>query len=161
MNISQKGIDFIKNGEEFRSKPYDDATGKEIVFGQPIYGNPTIGWGHLILKNEKFIEITIDEAEALLRNDLSIAERTINRVFGNSLTQNQYDALVSFCFNVGAGDSFIKSNVVKYIKLKMYEQAIYYWKQWNKVRNDKTKQLEISEGLINRRNAEIELFQGR
>ena len=64
-------------------------------------------------------------------------------------------------FNVGGGDSFIKSNVVKYIKLKMYEQAIYYWKQWNKIRNDKTKQLEISEGLINRRNAEIELFQGR
>lgn len=161
MNTSQRGIDFIKTGEEFRAKPYDDATGKEIVFGKPIYGNPTIGWGHLILKNEKFTEITIDEAEALLRNDLRIAERTINQIFGNSLTQNQYDALVSFCFNVGGSQEFVQSHVVKYIKLKMYEQAIYYWKQWNKTINKETKKLEPNLGLTNRRNAEIELFQGK
>ena len=148
MNLSPKGLNLLKKLEGgFQPKPYHCSAGKL-----------TIGYGHVILQNESFTEITIDEANALLKRDVEIYERVINRLF-SGLKQNQFDALTLFCFNAGGGEAFLKSNVVKFIKLKMYDKAIEYWKQWINQLDPKTKRLVPCEGLINRRNAEISLFK--
>lgn len=148
MNISPQGLDLLKKLEGFRSKPYKCSAGKL-----------TIGYGHVILPNEQFTEITIDEANSLLKKDIAWAEHAINKRFSN-LKQNQFDALVCFVYNTGETVEFSNSNVLKYIKLREYETAISYWKQWNKELNEE-KVLVISRGLQNRRNAEIEMFMGK
>ena len=147
MNLSPKGLNLLKKLEGFEPKPYYCSAGKK-----------TIGYGHVLLPSENFTEITIDTANALLKKDVMWAERAINKRFSD-LTQNQFDALVCFVFNVGETEEFSNSNVLKYIKLREYETAISYWKQWNKELNEE-KVLVISRGLQNRRNAEISLFKG-
>lgn len=69
-------------------------------------GNPTIGYGHLVrdLEQDRYQQgITEQEAEDLLRRDVQGAERAVLRLIDVPLTDGQYDALVSFTFNLGAG----------------------------------------------------------
>lgn len=148
MNISPKGLDLLKKLEGFRSKPYHCSAGKL-----------TIGYGHVLLPREDLTEVTLDQANTLLKNDVAWAERAVSRILPH-LFQHQFDALVIFVFNIGETE-FVKSYVCKLLKLKMIDQAITYWKQWCKTPNPKTKELEPCEGLINRRNAEIEMFMGK
>ncbi len=148
MNISNKGLDLLKKLEGFRSKPYHCSAGKK-----------TIGYGHVILPNEDLKEVTLDQANTLLKHDVSWAERAVTRIFPH-LPQHQFDALAIFVFNIGE-TQFVKSKVCSYLKLKMPDQAIYVWKQYCKALNPKTKELEPVQGLINRRNAEIDMFMGK
>jgi hypothetical protein len=99
MQISQKGIEFIKRHEALRLHLYDDKTGKSVKINDKLKGKPTIGWGHLLKKGEKYEEITKEVAEALLKKDLETAEAALKRMVGVPLTQNQYDALVSVIFS--------------------------------------------------------------
>jgi lysozyme len=80
----------IKKFEGFRSKAYKCAG-----------GYLTIGYGHLT--NDEHKEINEIEAEILLKQDLQIAVKAINRLVNVELKQNQCDALLSFIFNVGSG----------------------------------------------------------
>lgn len=92
-HIPQQAIDFIRNVEGCLLHPYKDSTGK-----------PTIGVGHLILPHENFDGgITLQEAEELLRNDMSSAVKSVCRLITRSLSDNQYSALLSFTFNEGGG----------------------------------------------------------
>lgn len=124
-------------------------------------GKPTIGYGHLIKKSEKYFlrPITEAQAEALLLADCKIAEIFINGVVRVPLTQGQFDALVSFCFNLGVG-ALDKSSLLSYLNAGNYGAASMQFQAWVKVRNPKTNQLEISRGLINRRMDEYKLFVG-
>lgn len=153
MNLSPQGLDLLKKLEGFKTKPYRCPAGKL-----------TIGYGHVILPNESFTEVTLDEANRLLKEDIEKHERDLKRLLPASclskLKQYQYDALVIFIMNVGYRIELVKSNMIKFLKLGLYDQAITFWKQWNKAENQKTKQLEVCQGLINRRNAEIEMFKG-
>ena len=90
MKTSNKGIDLIKKYEGVRLNAYLDAAG--------VW---TIGYGHTL--NVKSTDV-IDKAQAeeFLRADLAIAERALNKT-RLQLNQNQFDALVSFIFNVGVG----------------------------------------------------------
>ena len=153
MNISPKGLELYKRLEGgFRPYPYRCSAGKL-----------TIGWGHVILPHENFTEITLDEGLRILKEDIEKHERDLKRLLPESclskLKQNQYDALVIFIMNVGYNSDLVKSNMVKYLKIGAYEHAIDYWKQWINEKDEKTKQLVPSLGLINRRNAEIALFK--
>nr|WP_249183836.1 lysozyme [Burkholderia ambifaria] len=88
-----QGIALIKQFEGLRLARYLDAVGK-----------PTIGYGHLILPNERFTRpLTPAEAEALLRRDLRGAELNLRKLLHVPVTQQQFDALMSFVFNLGAG----------------------------------------------------------
>jgi len=78
-NISQNGINFLKNVNEggFRPKPYPDAGGYSIAYG------------HFILPGEKYTEITKERGEELLKNDLKIAESAVKSYVNVPLNQNQ------------------------------------------------------------------------
>ena len=91
MKTSEKAIELIKNFESFSSKVYKCKGGKW-----------TIGYGHVV--NKVVPNITKEEAEELLKNDISKAENAINSLVRVKLTQNQFDALVSLVFNWGASN---------------------------------------------------------
>ena len=90
MKTSDKGIDFIKRHEALRLNAYLDAVG--------VW---TIGYGHTGGVNSGDV-ISEKQAEEFLRADLVTAERALNST-RLQLNQNQFDALVSFIFNVGVG----------------------------------------------------------
>ncbi|HRR96730.1 MAG TPA: lysozyme [Candidatus Ratteibacteria bacterium] len=138
--ISHRGLKLIAGYEGFRAKPY-------ICAG----GFPTIGFGHKILSNEKFSEITFQEAEEILRKDCEIAEQAVNKMVKVEINQDIFDALVSFAFNVGAGN-FEKSSVLKNLNKSDYYNCALSFCLWNKAGG------KILQGLINRRAEEQLIF---
>jgi len=120
MKTSKKGIDFITAREGFRLKPYKDSKGLW-----------TVGVGHLLtetelhtglihhpdfdLSNKDWRKLTEIDVKNLLRYDLTRFENSVGYNLPN-IKQNEFDALVSFSFNVGVG-AFESSTLVKYVKL--------------------------------------------
>ena len=101
MTISQKGIDLIKTFEGCKLFAYRDSV-----------GIPTIGYGHI--KDVKMgMSITQKQAEEFLKGDIKPVERLLNGM-GINYTQNQFDALTSWIFNLGEGN-FKKSTMYKNI----------------------------------------------
>lgn len=115
MKTSQNGRAIIEQFEGRRAKLYDDTTGKTIARARDAKGNPSIGVGHLISKNDtRYDGVTLTDAEidALLDTDLAESERRINTIRDKvALNQNQFDALVSFVFNVGPGKKGVKDGL--------------------------------------------------
>jgi lysozyme len=95
--------------------------------------------------------------DALFRGDVSDAETEVNRLITAPLNQQQFDALVSFTYNVGGG-ALAGSSLRKVINSG---RPVYrdLFTRWNKVRNP-AGQLVVSNGLTNRRNREYERFVG-
>lgn len=88
MKTSKEGIDFIKSFEALRLQAYLCEANKL-----------TIGYGHT--RNVRLGQTcTVAEAEQMLAEDIAIAEKAVNTI-NQELTQNQYDSLVSLCFNIG------------------------------------------------------------
>ena len=148
MKTSQAGIDFIKSHEGLRLTTYLDQAGL-----------PTIGYGHLIKPTESNLlntTITVEQAEALLKNDLIPAETVVNSQIFVPLTQQKYDALVSLVFNIGQG-AFTTSTLKGRIN-NSYDKAdiAEAWKRWNKVTINGV--LTESTGLTKRRQDEINLY---
>ena len=113
----------------------------------------TIGYGHLILKEEmeKLIKITTGEAKNILRKDLKRTETGVKKLLTLSVTQNQFDALVSFAFNLGLGN-LKKSTLLKKVNAGDKEAAALQFKCWNKAGG------RVLAGLTRRRDAEMRLF---
>lgn len=141
MKISQEGIELIKRWEGLKLQAYLDGGGV-----------PTIGYGHTKNVREGDI-VTPLQAEAFLKQDLLWAEETISDVVRQPLTQNQYDALVSLCFNIGAY-AFTKSTLVKFLNKGDYDKAASQFVRWS---YDNGK---LIPGLRNRRLDETQLFLG-
>lgn len=142
MNISITGLAHIKGWEKFRPVAYLDQGGK-----------PTIGYGHLIKPLESFGRLTETEATGLLLQDLGVAMDAVNRGVKVPISQAQFDGLVSFAFNVGAG-AFLRSTLLKLLNRGDIAGVERQFMQWVYV--GKTK----SDGLINRRLADLKLFRG-
>lgn len=94
MRTSQRGVDLIKQFEGFSSKAIK-------LTGEQYY---TIGFGHYGPDVRQGQTITMAEAEALLRRDLIQFENWVTQYTPFTMNQNQYDALVSFCYNCGPGN---------------------------------------------------------
>lgn len=140
MKTSQKGIDLIKKFEGTVLKVYKDAVGL-----------PTIGIGHLIKKGEVFTTITQQQAEELLAKDLKQFEEGINTSIKVALTQNQFDALVSFAFNLGMGN-VNSSTLLRKLNAGDIQGAANEFVRWNRAGG------KVLNGLTRRRLAEKELF---
>ena len=163
MKMSDDGINWLKDKEDkILDKQgyhiiYDDQTGKPVNTNEPLPKGATIGYGHLIKNGEDFRN-GISEAKAteLLRTDIAIAERAVRDNITVPLTQNQFDALTSLAYNIGA-KNFADSTVVKYVNNPNFHSSVYpnlesAWKAWNR------SQGEISNGLINRRQNEWDMY---
>lgn len=105
-NISDKGIDFIANYEDYYAEPYRGLD----------YQNRTIGYGHVIKDGENLTYLTKAEAKELLVNDLASYVAEVNSlVSGLDLKQHEFDALVSFGYNCGTG-GLAESSLLRDIK---------------------------------------------
>ena len=140
MLISQNGIDLIKSFEGFRAKTYVCPAGKK-----------TIGWGHTGSDVFEGQTITEKEAEEILRKDLIFAETSVIELVDRPLTQNQFDALVSFVFNVGRGN-FSKSTLRKLLNSGDIKKASAEFDKWIYSNGS------VLSGLVERRKREKALF---
>lgn len=144
MKIGNKGISLIKEFECLRLRAYDDGIG--------VW---TIGIGTIRYPNGKRVQkgdvITEAQAEEYLKHDLNNFEKTINEVVKVPLTQNQYDAIVSLTYNIGAA-AFSRSTLLKRLNNKDYKGAADQFLAWNKAGG------KVLRGLIRRREAERALF---
>jgi lysozyme len=139
MKLSASGLLFLKSLEDLRLKSYPDEGG--------VW---TIGYG--TTKNVvPDMEITEEKAEEFLIRDVRESEDCINQHVVAKLNQNQFDALVSFVFNVGI-NAFRQSTLLKKINCLKFDEVPAQMRRWIYVKN------HINKGLINRRNFEINLF---
>jgi GH24 family phage-related lysozyme (muramidase) len=121
-STGDKGVELICQFEGLKLERYRDAVGLW-----------TIGYGHLILKEEmeKLTKITTGEAKTLLRKDLKRTEDGVKKLLTHSATQSQFDALVSFAFNLGVGN-LKKSTLLKKFNAGDIDGAALQFKSWNK-----------------------------
>jgi lysozyme len=146
MKLGNKGMSILKYYEQgpngsFAATPYDDGVGVM-----------TIGWGHAILKGERFDEIDEYEAEDLLRKDVARFEAAVNNI-GVPLTQDQFDALLCLAYNIGTG-ALAGSSVVRSLKIGDYPKAAAHFEDWVKGGQP----LKTLLGLVRRRKVERNLF---
>jgi len=141
MTISDNGINFIKSFEKFVDHIYlCEAKVK------------TIGYGHAVRPREIFKEpISKEYGEEILRKDLITAMYGVKRYINIPLTQGQYDALVSFSFNLGNG-SLQRSSLRMKINRGEYLEAANEFLKWIYAGGKKSK------GLLKRRIKEREIF---
>jgi lysozyme len=112
MKISEDGINLIKAWEGLVDG--DPTTVLIDMYLDPV-GLPTIGWGHLIKSGEDFSGgITEVGASNLLRKDVQRFEKAVTKRLKRTVTQEQFDALVSFTFNVGV-TAFEKSTLRQWV----------------------------------------------
>lgn len=146
MNVSNNGLELIKKYESFKSNPYL-CPAKKPTIG---YGNTYYEDGTKVTLNDK--PLTEDRAGHLLE---FIANRDFGSVINESvkveLSQNQFDALVSFAYNVGTG-SFKKSTLLRLLNQGKYNDAANQFLRWNKSGS------VVLNGLTKRRKEERELF---
>ncbi len=141
MQLSAAGLALIKHSEGFRAAIYRDSD-----------GSATIGYGHHICPPESFPNnITEAEASAILAEDVTKAERAINRLVKVSVTQGQFDALVDFCFNLGSG-RLAQSMLLRYLNQGLYSRAALELLKWDHIGK------QVSPGLEARREAEYQLW---
>lgn len=137
--ISADGIQFIKDREGLRLKSYDDGGG--------VW---TIGYGHTKgVKKGQIINTA--QAEKFLRDDLVEFEGSVDALVKVELTQNQFDALVSFAFNVGVA-AFRKSTLLKVLNQGHYGRVPNELSKWVKDNG------KVIQGLVKRRALEAALF---
>jgi lysozyme len=140
MKTNQKAIVLIKQYEGLRLTPYKDPVGKR-----------TIGYGHLIRRGESFSKLTRAQAESLLRQDLIKAEQTLAHYVRVKLSANQHGALVSWIFNLGAGN-FRTSTLRKRLNAKEFHRVPGEMLRWVLAGG------KPLSGLIARRADEAKLF---
>lgn len=147
MKTSPKGIELIKLAEGFVNHVYRDAAGLD-----------TIGYGHLVRPNESYenLVLTMLEATELLQHDVAAAESAVNHLVAVPLNQNQFDALVSFTFNLGS-QALKSSTLLRRLNARDYSIQNEF-KKWINVRDSITKQLVPNTGLMKRRQYEIDLW---
>jgi lysozyme len=142
VRTSENGFDLIRLFEGFRDKAYPDpGTGAEPY---------TIGVGHTHGVKEGDT-CTKEMADGWLIEDCMKAEQCIQEFVEVDINQNQFDALVSFIYNVGEGN-FRASTLLKLLNDSKYEAAANQFGRWDKAAG------HVMGGLTIRRNAEAKLF---
>jgi lysozyme len=156
MEMSDHGCSLLTQWEGFRNTEYKDAAGL-----------PTIGVGHLLTPAECSAGcvaingdsvscsggLTDSQVQDLLKQDLKRFEEAVTECVAVPIAQNQFDALVSFCFNVGI-DDFKKSSLLKALNAGNFADVPDELRRWTSAGGQRV------EGLVNRRENEIKLWFG-
>ena len=142
MNTSAEGIALIKKFDGCELKAYQCSAG--------VW---TIGYGHT-KDVEEGDTISKDQAEEMLVEELHEYENYVNEYVNVALSQNQFDALVSWVYNLGPAN-LKASTMLKVLNDGKYEDVPYQMKRWNKAGG------KVLDGLVRRREAEALLYQGR
>lgn len=149
MNISFKGLDFIKYFEGLKLSAYKCAAG--------VW---TIGWGHTGTLKAIGIDkdvciglrVTLEQANQLLEQDIKVYTKAVRELVKVPLTQAQFDSLVSFAFNCGTA-ALKKSTLLKRVNLRDTPKQIEAaFKMWNKGGG------KVLKALVKRREMEAKLF---
>jgi lysozyme len=154
MRMSREGLLLLMQWEGVRTRVYDDAGGR-----------PTIGVGHLLTEKELEAQAVLidgswykyryglskENVQKLLAQDIRQFEDVVNGQVKAKLDQNQFDALVSFCFNVGVG-AFLRSTLLQELKAHNLIAVPTELRRWTRV-GDK-----VVPGLVKRRENEIRLW---
>ena len=156
MDISAKGLSLLTQWEGFVPHMYHDSAGL-----------PSIGVGHCLTNTEKvsgYIMIngvhtdwteglTDDQVQALLHQDCQVAVSAVNESVKIEVVQDQFDALCSLTFNIGAG-AFASSTVLKRVNAQDFNDVPDAFRMWNKAGG------KVDQGLVERREKEIQLWKG-
>lgn len=137
MKTSTQGLTLLCEREGARNVAYRDSVG--------VW---TVGVGHTGPEVHEGLVWTDEQVRQTLASDLARFEKAVNNCITVPLEQCQFDALVSFAFNVGA-TAFASSTLRKYINLGNTEAAIHEFDRWH-----------IPAEITSRRNAEREQFKG-
>lgn len=140
MRISSSGIDFIIKEEGEVLRVYKDQVG--IL---------TAGIGHVVKGMEFGTPITLAQSREWFDSDLRRFEEGVDMAVKPPLTQGEFDALVSFTFNVGVG-AFLSSTMLKLLNQKRFLEAAEQFSRWNKAKG------QVLPVLVGRRNRERRLF---
>lgn len=140
MRTSQKGLDLIKEFEGLRLTAY--------LCPAKVW---TIGYGTTSGVTKGTV-ITKERAEELLRQDVRKFEDSVTRLAKVKLNQHQFDALVSFAYNVGSG-ALGSSTLLRVLNAGDYDAAAGQFERWNKAGG------QVLAGLTRRRAAERKLFE--
>ena len=157
MQMSQHGLSLLEQWEGFKLQVYKDSAGL-----------PTIAVGHLLTRSEltsgKIVingvpvkysgGLTQQQVTDLLAQDVVPAQQAVNTGVKVALNQNQFDALVSFTFNVGNG-AFLGSTLLKVLNQGQYDQVPTQLLRWTRAGG------VVVQGLVNRRQNEIKLWNGQ
>lgn len=139
MRTSQRGLSLIKSFEGLRLQAYQDAVG--------VW---TIGYGTTRGVNAG-MKISKEQAERMLLNGVQRFEPEIERLVAVPLSQNQWDALVSFTYNLGSAN-LESSTLRRLLNSGDYAAAADQFPRWNKAGG------KVLPGLVRRRAAERDLF---
>jgi len=151
--LSPYALSLIEDFEGWIPEPYDDAS-----------NYCTIGFGHLIAKApcsssrdslKKYANpLARKDGESILSKDAALASAAVSKTVQVALTDQQFGALASFVFNVGA-DNFSRSSLVQYVNLGQFKSATREFGKWVKSNN------KVLDGLVSRRACEAALFSGQ
>lgn len=141
MTVSDEGLDLIKSFEGCRLTAYRDAAG--------VW---TIGYGHTGPDVVPGGTITQQEADALLQADVNRFASGVEALVEVPMTQEQFDALVSFAYNIGLS-AFGQSTLLRLLNAEDYDGAANQFQRWVHGGG------KVLPGLVRRREAEAELFR--
>lgn len=140
-SMSPAGLAMLMQLEGFSATPYAD------------YKGQSIGFGHLIKAGESYSSISQEQGAELLRSDVAWAERAVMASVSARLTQEQFDALVSLCYNIG-DRAFRRSTLVSLLNQGDYGGAAEQFSRWVYAGG------AVNGTLIARRAQETALFAG-
>jgi lysozyme len=138
---------------EHLTEPFEAGGGPRLVAYQDSRGIWTIAWGHT---RGVYAGMTCDlaQAEQWVREDIGWAQEEVNRLIKVPITQFEFDALVDFTFNCGAGN-FEHSTLLELVNQGDMEAAALEFDKW-----DHCAGLVVA-GLLRRREAERQIFEGK
>lgn len=144
--LGSKGLTLIKHFEGFYSKPYLCPAGVATVgYGTTYYAN-----GRRVTLHDPYI--TEQEASRLLADTLTSYEKAVDGYCTDTLNQNQFDALTSFCYNLGSGNLKV-STLLKKVNKDVNDPTIRLeFMKWTRANG------KILKGLVTRRAAEADLY---
>ena len=151
MNLSKNGEILIKGFEALRLDAYRDSAGVWTIG----YGTTRYHDGKNVKPGDKLANA--DQADALFQNTLGQYQDAVNQYVKVPLTQNQFDALVSFTYNEGTG-ALKGSTLLKKLNAEDYAGAADEFLEWDKITDPQTGEKIISDTLVKRREEERKYF---